>query len=274
MSAAPAVLERPTIHYPGRGSFVAESRTVLSVSPVEYRKSYNRTAVNKESGWTSAANITYVLAASARDGYSICKIFDGQQMILDRSSVTDDNPGQLAPMPISAQQDAEDFVAHCTSGTIMRVGGPGVILCAGDEPTQEEIDRARAVHTVYARFMVNDAHTKFSAGNHKEITEEHRRQAEWLGVNVPWKTELEQVSIKKCPACSEDILAPALQCKHCQTFLPDFYVKAQLNVENDIHVKHFLAMKKDGIRAQEAPPADPPIHPAPGMPVAPPINKK
>lgn len=251
-----AVQERPTVHYPGRGSFVAESRTVLSVSPIEYRKSYNRTATRPD-GSTSAAQVVYTLPASPSDGFSTVKIFDGQQMILDRSTVSEDSSGDFAPMPISAQQDADDFIFHCTSGTIMRVGGPGVILCAGDEPTQEEIDRARKIHTVYARFMVNDGHTKYNAGNFKEITEDHRRQAEWLGSNVPWKVELEQASTKKCPACAENILSLALQCKECNTFLPDFYEKARLDTNNDVMVKRFLDMKKDGIRHQEAPIAPP-----------------
>ncbi len=253
----------PTIHYPGRGSFTAASRTVLSVSPIEYRKNYNRTAT-QEDGSTRAANVEYVLRAATRDGYSTVKIFDGQQMILDRSSVTDEHQGNMGPMPITADQDASDFVAHCTGGTVMRTGGPGVIVCAGDEPTDAEIKKAREIHTVYARFMVNDGHTKFSSGNFKEITEEHRRQADWLGVNVPWRVELEQASVKKCPACAESILSPALQCKFCQTFLPDFYVKARLNPEDDAMVKHYLAMKGEGIKAQ---------HPMPGTPVEAPIRK-
>ena len=265
MSVAPVVMEPPVIHYPGRGSFVAASRTVLSVSPIEYRKIYNRTAVQAD-GSARAANIEYVLRASPRDGYSTVKIFDGQQMIRNYATATDESPGEMGPMPISADQDASDFVAYCTSGTVMRTGGPGVILCAGDEPTPEEIDRGRKIHTVYARFMVNDAHTKFSSGNFKEITDEHRRQAEWLGVNAPWKVELEQASLKKCPACAEDILSPALQCKHCSAFLPDFYVKAQLNPNDDVMVKHFLDMKRDNIKAQ-------PEYLAPGVPVAPPIKK-
>ncbi len=262
-----AVQERPTVHYPGRGSFIAESRTVLSVSPIEYRKSYNRTATRPD-GTTAAAQVFYVLPASPRDGFSTVKIYDGQQMILDRSTVSEDSSGSMSPMPISAQQDADDFIFHCTSGTIMRAGGPGVILCAGDEPTQEEIERARKIHTVYARFMVNDGHTKFSSGNFKEITEEHRRQAEWLGSNVPWKVELEQASTKKCPACAGDILSLALKCQYCQTFLPDFYVMAQLNAEDDVMVKRYLEMKKDGVKAQPTP-----NHPAPGLPLEPPIKK-
>ena len=147
---------------------------------------------------------------------------------------------------MGARAVAEDFVNHCISGNIGGREGvhPGVMLCAGDEPTEAEIKHCFDTHTRYARWCVNDGHALFQRADHGNITEEHRRQAEWLGVNVPWKLQLERTDTKKCPACATEIFAAALKCNSCQTVLPDFYELMGLSAENDPVVAGIIAARK------------------------------
>lgn len=231
--------------YPGFGQIIPGSRTVLSVAPVRFRMAVNRARM--VDGVLQPGDVEYVLEPAPRDGYSVCKIHDTFQFMRDFTSVNEFNPGgDIRPMPVTAERETHAFIQHCIGGNMGARSGvhPGVIECAGPEPTPEEIAKAREIHTVYARWMVNDGHAKFGRGELKEINEEHRRNAEWLGVNVPWKVELEQVQVKKCAACAEEIKSEALNCKHCSVFLPDFYKKAGLEPDTDMAVQAYLLRKQ------------------------------
>jgi hypothetical protein len=240
-----AVLTEPTsapmLFFPEVGMVAAKSRTVISVSPTSYTKQYIYDKFP-----------TYTLASAEKGKFVTLKIYDHQAWVQDRSTLADDSEGMQAEyqlMPIRCTDVAEDFIRNCVSGSASYAMGfkPGIVLCAGDVATDEEVKQAFAQHDAYARFMVNEGHSLFNKQDFKGITEEMRRCAEYLGAAVPWLNQLERTNMKKCAACAEEIKAEALVCMKCNTFLPDFYKQYGLNTQDDAAVHHFIAIKKDSL---------------------------
>jgi hypothetical protein len=259
VNAVPLPAEPASLYFDGIGMRPAGYRTIISVSPVEYRKQY-----------VYDKHPTYVMPAAPKGGYSKLHVWDHQIWLRDLSTVDPDNnnPGQMKRALMPATTVATDFANHCILGNLGAKDGahPGVVLCAGLEPTAEEIQRAFHEHTIYARWCANDGTMLFNQGQHHNITDEHRRQAEWLGVNVPWKTVLERQDTKKCIACGGQIFAEALRCNHCQVNLVEFCESMDMVPESDPLLASVLASRK----AKRTPIATAVAEPK--QPIAPPIQ--
>ncbi len=261
MSVSTTEVQR-TIDLP-MGSVIARSRTILSVSPVDCRKTLNHEPANAP----NSRFHEYILPGAPKKGYSTLKVYDARVWVLNRNSVSDDHPGDIEPMPMPAEVIAPDLIRAWTQGAIGARGGviPGIVLCAGDEPTKDEIAKANAMHEAYCRSAIKDGNDLFNQGNQRNITEEHRRCAEWMEVAVPWRVEMTRADMKACPSCAEQIASPALKCKYCNEFLPEFYVKYDLNTQNDpvVH-RHLLARSVKAVPQQSKP--------TPGAPINPPVK--
>jgi len=243
----------PMVWFPETGTNqLSKSRTVISVAPIAYKKRY-----------TYYGSPIYVIPAAPAGGHSKIKVYAHQVWQMDRNSISDDNPRgshSLLPMPETAV--AKDFVAFCTNGNLGASEGvhPGVALCASEEPTQDEISRCFADHQAYARWVCNDARKLFQNAEHKSITEEHRRQAKWLGLSrldAPWMVLEERVETKECKACGNIIKSSALKCGTCQTLLPDFYEQLGLDPADDPAVAAIMAQRRAARQAPIAPPLKP-----------------
>lgn len=143
---------------------------------------------------------------------------------------TQDNEVQV-PHPISAKALANDMrQCWATAGYLMSGEvGPGIMLIAGDEPTQEEIDKVTANQRIYFERLVVDAKAKEAQGNRKDITDAHRMAGRWFGMDEEWIPRMTERKMKDCRACGEKILAKALRCKHCNVDLLEFYRKHNLS---------------------------------------------
>lgn len=163
-------------------------------------------------------------------GYTLIRVCDTFVWTRD---FTQDNEMYI-PHPVPARAVAQDLVSAFAGDALKGDGGsgPGVAIIEGDEPTNEELLRVRDSQTRYFRTLVNDGHTLYSKGQIKDISDLHRAAAKWLGANnLPWLPKIEQVSVKKCAACGNEIRAEALRCQECNVDLPDFYRKYQIEVD-------------------------------------------
>jgi hypothetical protein len=234
----------PILTFPGIGQRPAAFKTLISVAPVEYRKQY-----------VYAGTPTYVMPVAPKGGYAKLRVYDHQVWQLNRNSVSDDNPGTMDLLPMNAPAVAADFRDYCIQGNLGAKEGhhPGVVLCAGEEPTDDEIALAFRKHTDYARWVVNDGQRMFLANEHHNITDEHRRQAEWLGVDVPWKTKLERKDLKDCVACGGQIPANVLVCRHCQRNLVEYCEEMEIAPGSDEVLARVLESRKAKRASQPAP---------------------
>lgn len=196
------------------------------------RRSYNPDRLTTTSGYTEATPEYFdeVVACEVNQGYMLIRVCDTFVWTRD---FTQDSESYI-PHPVPARAVAQDLVSAFAGDCLKGDGGsgPGVVIIQGEEPTSAELARVRDTQTMYFRTLVNDGHALFSKGQIKDISDLHRAGAKWLGANnLPWLPKIEQVSIKKCAACGNDIRSEALRCEKCNVDLPDFYKKYGIEVD-------------------------------------------
>jgi hypothetical protein len=223
------------------GQFNITRRTIVSIFPMELEATLRHGPVG-----TNKAFTRYVMPAAPKDGYTTLVVEDGQEWIMNWEI------RELRPAPHSATSIANSLVHLWTSGTLGADSGfkPGIMLCAGDTPTEEELAHLREQQTRFFRALIDDGHAMFNRQEFKNISDLHRAAARWMGVRVPWLVQLEQAQEKKCAACGENILTTALVCKHCNTNLVNFFREMNLPVERDPFIADFIASLKANNGAQ------------------------
>lgn len=164
-------------------------------------------------------NTRFVLPAAPRDGFTILKVEEMDEL----QNLGSDIEPFAAQVP--ADHIARDIMLEW-SGNVAgnEFGGPGIFICAGDEPTPEELKRARHVQTIWCKWLCNIAQSEWVQGNRNNVKDLHRAAAKWLGTEqFEWIKEPEQASLKKCPLCSTQIEAPGGQlpgvCPACRNII-------------------------------------------------------
>ena len=135
---------------------------------------------------------------------------------------------QLYQAPVPASAVADNLISRWTTGMVgTQEGlGPGIILIADAQPTEEELAAARQRQTDYFRMLINEADYFFTKGEMKSITGTHRLAGEWMGVkDREWLRPMVHVELRRCPACAEEIRGEAKICRFCHTDLRAFEAK-------------------------------------------------
>jgi hypothetical protein len=135
---------------------------------------------------------------------------------------------RFIPHPISCWLVAKDLCQSWGSDAVQSdaAAGPGMMVIESDDPTPVELEAVRTKQTLYFRRLINDAHGMHSKGNLKDISDLHRAGAEWMGANnLPWLPRLEQVEMKVCVGCGNEVRKQALRCERCQLDFLDHYLK-------------------------------------------------
>lgn len=154
-------------------------------------------------------------------GYSTLTITDSFQWILD---ITETQKHNYVPAPIPARNIAEGLVAEWVSGLASGGGRAGIGVWDPAGGTLEEFVRQlRAMQEVYFRELVMAGDLNFARTGQKEITDIMRLAADWLGTEKDWNKTIEEVILKRCPACTAKIPQEALLCRNCRTDLPHWY---------------------------------------------------
>jgi hypothetical protein len=140
------------------------------------------------------------------------------------------------PHPVSAYIVAKDLNQAWGSDAVQSDGGagPGMMVIEDEEPTPAELAHVREKQSTYFRRLINDAHGLFSRGSQKDISDLHRAGAKWMGANnLPWLPRLEQVEMKACVGCGNEIRKQSLRCEKCQLDFLDHYLKWNMMPEPD-----------------------------------------
>lgn len=179
------------------------TRTILSVCDEELRavRPYSLNGVD-------AFNTTYILTANAKGQHSTCKVTDA----FDRFQIGEND---YRPVPEAADGIANDIIGQWTKNTV--VPPPGVILCAGDEPTQEEIERAHAIQQIHCEYLRNKASELWATDHKQEATSpQYRRASIYLGyTSDPWLMPEKPQQTETCPWCGQQVPAGVANCFHC-----------------------------------------------------------
>lgn len=155
-------------------------------------------------------------------GYAVLVITDSFQWVRDITAIHEDN---YIPAPIPAARIAEALVAEWGSGLAAGSGRAGIGVwdpnSGWDLP--QYVEQLRAGQEAYFRQLVMAADINFARTGQKEITDLMRMAAEWLGTDRDWNKAIEEILMKRCPACTRRIPQAAMRCQECHTELPLWY---------------------------------------------------
>lgn len=196
---------------------------------------------------------TYSMPAVEKGKYALLRVYD--TWTKTRNFNAEDNQGGsevYQRSPISCEGIAQDLIRAWAQDAPGNRGGsqPGIMVIAGDKPTQGELDHLWAMQTEYFRYLVMMADNYWITGKREYITDDHRRALRWLGSeDREWFKRINSVLYKKCPNCAEEINEEALGCKHCNVNLLKFYRDAgfkddEVTPEMDAAVAVFYAARK------------------------------
>lgn len=128
---------------------------------------------------------------------------------------------------------AKDFVRHCRN--VPGASGaahPAVWICAGDEPTAEEIATHREAQVRLARARIILADKNHLTGHRDQITDYERTLASWMKIDPrmhPWMLNEEKGATKKCTFCRSDIDFEASVCTNCHQIVdPKLFARQKL----------------------------------------------
>lgn len=220
-------------------------RTILSVCDTEFKanRAYSLTP-------TGPFNANFVLAANKKGEFSTCRVADMYQH-------THIHDGMYHGAPDSDTNIANDVIGEWTLNS--NVPPPGILLCAGDVPTEDEKAQARAIHNVHCEALRNEAFNLWAENKRKEAAMPRYRNASiYLDhPEDPWVMAQEPSKDKKCPVCRKDVPFDALKCSYCNSVV-DFEGMANYELK--------LQQAMDRVKPVQPPPV--PQIPVPSKPQA------
>lgn len=204
-------------------------RTLISVFPKELRLELRHEGFK-----------TYVMPSAPKGKFSTLTVRDTYAWVRNFSA---DN-FELYQAPIAGTVVAENLMQRWSMGLVgTRDGlGPGILVCAGLEPSPEEIVHAKNQQEAYFRELILEGDVLFAkpetAG---DITDVHRMAAEWMGAqDRAWYKPIQHILMATCPACAEEIRSTAKICRFCRTNLADFIESEALKAKGVKAPKHEL----------------------------------
>lgn len=238
MAAAvvPITAKAPNAPIPGiEPPFGTRKVTLCSVffQPCE-RFQTNVAAIRPDGSYGGLA--TYTLPAAPRDGYVVMDVWSGITWVNRWLETEESDKPELTPRPIAPESIVEDLLNRWAKSQIGsdQMVGPGIGVIAGDAPTENELAQLRLRQETWCQTLVDKASSYAIQGKHNEITDLHRNAARWLmsdaADQLTWMNKKTYLSVKNCPACGEQIMASAIQCRHCTCELPKFYRQYKLDV--------------------------------------------
>ena len=200
--------------------FTARTLTIASIYPLECK-------LQRDYGFTRNGGMTeFLLPAAKKGSYSTLKISDMFQRIQDVDAMTASGRQSNKDFFVEVGSLAKDLHTHWAVQRIGTGNGflPGIMVIAGDEPTEIELGTMNAQQKGYFEGLFLEGQAYAEKHDFKQINEIHRAAAVWLGVDAKWVANIgeQHKGWKECTACFEKINALATICKVCRSVQPDF----------------------------------------------------
>jgi hypothetical protein len=137
--------------------------------------------------------------------------------VTPRTAVMDYGDKRTLPLQISAREIAEDICREINSDAGER-SYLGVFVCAGNEPTDEELRGARENLDTFYRALVASADREWERSHsYLFIHDLQRRAAANLGLEKEWFYRSRETA--DCPGCGERVKPNVAVCKTCHAVL-------------------------------------------------------
>ncbi|MHB8539423.1 MAG: transposase family protein [Candidatus Acidiferrales bacterium] len=130
--------------------------------------------------------------------------------VTPRGDAIDLGDNRRFPFTITPREIAADIVQD--------LGDHGVFVCAGTQPSDEELAQAGTRRDAWYKQLVADADEMWARGHsYREISDMHRRAASAMGLEREW-AYVPKPSVD-CPMCGDKVKAGVAMCKHCGAIL-------------------------------------------------------
>jgi hypothetical protein len=192
---------------------MARARTICSVY-FDKLKTSRPYRTGKNGGYRTS----YEMLACGPDEYKLLVVEDAEELIYVGEK-------RNLPTPVYADMiDGIPGIAHDiagkwqSTGIAEGVGGPGVMVIAGDTPTEEELASLRSRQAMWCRALIDQAEADWSSKNFHRVGPLHRKAARWMGeLNYEWvrKENAPRISLKPCRFCRTEVDSTALICPAC-----------------------------------------------------------
>ena len=137
--------------------------------------------------------------------------------ISPRTAVMDYGDKRTLPLPITAREIAEDICREINSDAGER-SNLGVFVCAGDAPTEAELNGAQEKLDEFYRALVASADREWERSHSfLFINDLQRRAASRLGLEKEWHYQARETD--ECPGCGERVKRGVAVCKSCNAVL-------------------------------------------------------
>lgn len=222
-------------------------RTILSVADYELRCQRPLSVVAG-----GPFSHTFVIPPVEKGKYALLHVDD----MYSQYYMVEGNWNNGVPEPVDGI--VKDLLSEWTGNTTDPP--PGVIAIKGSTPTQEEIDKAMAIHNSRCAALRTAAHDLWATGNRKLASQvQYKRASIWLGyMSDPWVQTPKVTTFVSCPWCRKDIDSEAAVCPECN------------KIANFDKYKELEAAQEQMMASlQKAKAATPP---PPPTPVAPPVR--
>jgi len=144
--------------------------------------------------------------------------------VTPRKAVIDMGDKRSIDINISARDIAADLCREI-NGDAGEDSFLGAFVCAGDEPTAEEITDARRRLEAFYRRKVAEADREWARSHsYLFLDDVQRRGAHELGLEREWNYQLHETS--ECPGCGERVKPHVAVCKSCGAILDREKAKA------------------------------------------------
>lgn len=160
----------------------------------------------------------------------------------------------------SAKEVARDLISEWTHTAIDAGdrGGPGIWVCAGDYPTEEEIKSALRRQSVWALYICALADKMWFNNQRLGITDFYRNAAKWLGnEGYEWvNIDTSEVTMKTCPLCGKMTPVGFPVCQGCnmvhdQALMRKIQTEAPKVDEKLAELSRELGIKEDEFEEEE-----------------------